>query len=343
MNPTPMKETRMAEFALLGTWHVHAREHVAEIGSLGYPVRRVWDPEPAKAAAFAAAHGLEAVADRSAILEDPAVAGVLVESATTAHPELLREAVLAGKSAFLEKVLATRLADARAILDLVKESGQVVWTSLQRLQEPWVAVFDQVVKSGALGQLTASRVRYQHHGAVPPAWLPDGFFDPDQAGGGAVMDFGAHGFYLSNLFHGAFPEAVSARWTHVTDRPVEDNATVVLTYPGGAMATLETSFLGKPFARWASVHGMEGTVMVDPRDEVVYSSAGGAEPKWVAHPTPEPGESQLSQFVKALRSEVSPQGNYDASLRLTALAEAAYESAALGRPVDVADPVAPAA
>ena len=130
-----------------------------------------------------------------------------------------------------------------------------------------------------LGEITASRLRYQHAGAVE-GWLPEGFLVSAQSGGGSIIDLGAHGYYLSPLLHGAYPASLSATAQSFTGQDVEDHSTVVLSYPNGATSTLETSLVAGPYARWWEVYGTRGFAIIDSRDDVVHVCTGEGE--WVA-------------------------------------------------------------
>ena len=87
------------------------------------------------------------------------------------------------------------------------------------------------------------RCRLAHDGAVGDGWLPPQFFDPVEAGGGALVDLGCHPVYLTRLFLGGMPETVSAVYGHVTGRAVEDNAVVTMRHATGAVAIAETGFV----------------------------------------------------------------------------------------------------
>ena len=70
---------------------------------------------------------------------------------------------------------------------------------------------DDVLAAGALGTLTYGRVRLSHDGATA-GWLPERFYDPATAVGGALTDLGCHPVYLIQRWLGARPERVSATY-----------------------------------------------------------------------------------------------------------------------------------
>lgn len=329
----------MHRVGVAGVWHVHAQDYVAELlGREDVEIRGVWDRDSAAASAFAEPRGLATVPGLDSLLDDAAVDALVVTTATADHVEVIGRALRAGKHVFSEKVLAIDPGDAQALEELAERSGRVLMVSFQRLAEPWVPTLLQVVESGVLGRVTSSRIRYQHAGAVD-GWLPDGFLSRAEAGGGAVIDLGVHGFYLSQLFHGSFPSTVTCRVSRLTDREVEDNAIVVLEYPDGSASVLETSLTAGPDdARWTEIHGTNGTAVIDPRDPTVtVRTTDGAA--WEQKPSLPRWPTPLEQFFSAIDEERTEGGNGRESIRLVSLITAAYRSAESGTVVDVTDPV----
>ena len=330
----------MHNVGVAGVWHVHAQDYVAELlGREDVEIRGVWDPDAAAASAFAEPRGLTTVPRLDCLLDDATVDALVVTTATADHVDVIGQALRAGKHVFSEKVLAPDPSDAQALEELAARTGRVLMVSFQRLAEPWVPTLREVVASGVLGRITSSRIRYQHAGAVD-GWLPDGFLSRAQAGGGAVIDLGVHGFYLSRLFHGSFPSTVTCRVSHLTGREVEDNAIVVLEYPDGSASVLETSLTAGPDdARWAEVHGTKGTALIDPRDPtVVVRTTDGAA--WEQRPLLPPWPTPLEHFLSAIDEDTTAEDNRTESIRLVSLITAAYRSAGLGAAVDVTDPAA---
>jgi predicted dehydrogenase len=322
--------------AVLGVWHVHADEYVEELQQLpGVELVGVFDEVAARAEQFAQKHGLGVLAGLDEALGD-GVDAVVVCSDTAAHERLIGAAIAAGTHVFTEKVLPAELSVARRLEDDARSAGKVLFVSMQRLAEPWVHVMREVIASGVLGTVTASRLRYQHGGVIE-GWLPQGFLRRGEAQGGAIIDLGAHGYYLSLLFHGSYPTHVSATATAFAGSEVEDNSVVTLTYPGGAVSTLETSLVAGPFSRWCEVYGTSGFAVVDSRDDIVYVRSLSGE-QWEAQPTRAPHATPLVRFLAAIAAGVPDEDNVDAALRLTALVEGSYRAVSAGVTVEAADP-----
>ena len=124
------------------------------------------------------------------------------------------------------------------------------------------------IDSGELGRLTYGRVRLSHDGAIPrdgaEGWLPQRFFEPKAAIGGALTDLGCHPVYLIQLFLGATPDTVSATYRSVADRGLEDNAVVIVGYADQKIGVIEAGFASRnPFT--IELFGTEGTLTLHRR------------------------------------------------------------------------------
>ncbi len=301
----------------------------------GFEVVGVFDDDAVRAAQFAARHALPVIDTFERALGDD-VDAIMVCTETSAHQRIIGAALRADKHVFTEKVLTAEPVSAQELEGLAEDRGRVLFVSLQRLAEPWLYTMLDVIRSGALGEITASRLRYQHAGAVE-GWLPEGFLVPAQAGGGSIIDLGAHGYYLSPLLHGAYPASLSATAHSFTGQEVEDHSTVVLSYPNGATSTLETSLVAGPYARWWEVYGTRGFAIIDSRDDVVHVCTGEGE--WVAQENGPQRATSLQRFLAAVNAGRPDADNVRAALRLTRLVADSYRSVAAGGRVETADPV----
>lgn len=130
--------------------------------------------------------------------------------------------------------------------------------SLPRLTEGATTAIAELIDGGSLGAITYIRVRLAHDGSVA-GWLPDRFYDADDAIGGALTDLGCHAVYLTQRLLGPAPDTVTAVYGSVTGHSLEDNAVVTLRYPGGALAVVEASNVTTPGASALEVRGTRGT------------------------------------------------------------------------------------
>jgi len=339
--------SRSLRVAVLGYWHVHADDYAQSVVKHpGTELVAVWDDDAERGRAAAERLGVPFEPDLAALLSDAGaegvgpVDGVTVTTSTAAHHEVVGAAVRAGKHVFTEKLLAPTVAECEELLAEASRTGAVVVVSLPRLYERYTTAVRDVVESGRLGRVTYARVRLSHEGAVT-RWLPDRFFDPAPSVGGALTDLGCHPVYLVQLLLGARPERVTATYTAVTGRDVEDNAVVVASYPGGAIGVVEAGF-ASPTPFTIDVFGTEGTVSWTdtPRRLTATGAAfrsgeqdGGGSGSPVELPVPEDSPGAFAQWVDHITAGTRADDNTARAVELTRLVVAANRAAAEQRAV----------
>ncbi len=348
------------QLALISFWHVHADDYVCEaLEHPGVTLRTAWDADADRGGAKAAQYGLKFQPDLDALLADPAVAGVIVTSSTAEHLDLIPRAARAGKHVFTEKVVAPTLADTDAILAAVAEAGVVMSVALNRAVEPATVKALELIAADELGEIRAVSVRLAHDGALaspehPTGWLPERFYDPAEAAGGAIIDLGAHPLYVARLLTG-MPARLRATATSNTGRAVEDGATITLHAANGATGTAEVSIASADRGYAFGVTGSAGSITYTQGGDFLLERNGATETIALATEWPRP----FARFVEAVRQATQPaqtppgQGeppaqpplpeapavsadNIALARDLTALVEAAYRSIATGEAVDLA-------
>ena len=329
--------------AVLSFWHVHAKDYAAE--ALAHPevdLVGAWDEDAARGASEAAARAVPFFARLDDLLGQNDVDGVVVTTATAAHGEVIPAAARAGKHVFSEKVIAPTLAEARLIVHETEQAGITFMVSLPRLGAGAVRRIKEILAEGTLGKITHLRVRIGHEGSVrtvlnPEGWLPERFYDPVAAGGGALIDLGAHPLYLARTLLG-MPERVSAAYGSVTGRAVEDQAVVTLHYPNGAIGVAEVSFVARS-ALTIEVNGTAGNLLYggsEPRLWVRRLQSATDSGEWTEDQALPPDDpSPFAQWITHLRQGTRSDANVQLALDLSALAEAANRAAAEQRVVPV--------
>lgn len=315
--------------AVLGFWHVHAAEYAQ--AATEHPdtrVAAVWDDDASRGREAAGQLGVPFYDDLDVLLVRDDIDAVIVTTATNRHRDVMVKAANAGKHIFTEKLLAPTVSQCREILDSVEANGVKLVVSLPRLHEATIVTARQLADAGKLGELTYVRVRMAHDGWLA-GWLPEQFADPVAATGGALADLGCHPAYLTQLFLGDVPETVSASYTRVTGRDVEDNAVVTATYSNGAIGVFEASFVTTPGAGTLELRGTEGTLLHGFGSDRLMVKGTRFDPEsWQEVPLVEPGPGPFTQWVEHIRADTVATDNLHAAVELTRLIAAANESAA---------------
>src|SRR5579883_2348905 len=255
----------MIRIAILSFWHVHAWDYTHRaLDNPATEVVAVWDEEAERGRKQASTLGVPFYENLDALLAEPTIDAVIVDSPTNTHRDVMVAAARAGKHIFTEKVLALTLKECNEILAAVEQAGVKLTVSLPRLYENYTIAIKDILDRNLLGETTLVRTRLSHNGAIrtkdnPDGWLPAHFFNLEQCGGGALIDLGCHPMYLARLFLG-LPESVSAYYGYMTGREVEDNAVAVLQYPQGALGIVEAGFVNHFSPLTIEIHGTEGSL-----------------------------------------------------------------------------------
>ncbi|MFC7455647.1 Gfo/Idh/MocA family protein [Brachybacterium sp. GCM10030267] len=330
--------------AVLGAWHVHARDYARAL--LAHPdveVVGLWDEDADRAGQLAEQLGIEVAATRDELLGRADLEGVVVTTATRDHDEVIAAALDAGKHVFTEKLLSPTVAGCETLMRLADQHERVLTVSLPRLALGCVTALRQVLEEGVLGTVVTSRVRLAHGGALT-GQLPDWFYDPDEALGGALTDLGAHPACITQLILGDEFETVKATYAHVIGRAVEDSAVVTVATAGGAIGVIETGFATPSGPLSFEVHGTEGSVFYgtypgggDPGSAGPDGDATGGAPVprmslrtadgWSGIEIPANGPAPLQQWAEAIRQGQPTTDNLARARALTALVIAANDSA----------------
>jgi 1,5-anhydro-D-fructose reductase (1,5-anhydro-D-mannitol-forming) len=331
----------MIRVAILSFWHVHADDYARLAQE--HPRTEIigaWDEDPERGRARAAALGVPFHADLADLLARPDLDAVVVTTPTNAHRTVLVAAAEAGKHIFTEKVLGLTPAECRTIIDAVDRSGVKLTVSLPRLSHGYTIAIRRLLAERRLGEITLVRTRLSHDGALGDAWLPAQFFDPEQTGGGALIDLGCHPMYLARLFLGEMPDRITAIFGHVTGRAVEDNAVAVLGGPTGAVGVVEAGFVNRVSPFSIEIHGTEGSLVYGtPHPRLLLRAAtDGAGGDWTEVPLPDAAPSPFEQWVSHIEDGTTATENIALALDLTTLMDAANRSATTGQTIQLVAP-----
>lgn len=306
--------------AVCGVWHVHAGDYTRRALALGQVVG-FWEEDDALAEQFQSVFPIPRFGSLEELLASDAE-GVIVCTATSEHIHVMPKIAAAGKHIFTEKVLALTSGDCETIEKAVEEAGvRFVISMPHKTMAPHNAV-KAVVDSGELGRINYLRFRNCHSGSTR-GWLPVHFYNAQQCGGGAMIDLGAHGMYLTHWILG-MPISAKSAFTVAHDTPknidsVEDNAVTVMTFGSGAIAINETGFVSEYSPLVLEVSGEQGYVRMEGKTVIKCTTATEGSPKEVPlgedHPLP------IDQF---LTGNILPGYGTEEAKALTKLMEMAY-------------------
>ena len=251
------------KIAMLSKWHVHAAGYARQVKSEGHEIPVVWDEDEARGSAWAQELGCEYEKDLAKVLARADVDGVIVDTETSKHRDVIIAAANAKKHIFTEKTLAATKKEALEIAEAVEKSGVVFTISLPQRTSPTVLYAKQIIDSGALGIVNTARFRNAHNGTSGD-WLPAYWYIKKDACGGAMMDLGCHPLYIANYLLGdpaRITSIYNATFEKALANGVEDNAVNLIEFKNKAIAVVETGFV-TPVSPWAfEIYGTEGMLL----------------------------------------------------------------------------------
>jgi len=267
-------------------------------------------------------------------------------TSTLEHRHVVEMGAQRGIHVMMEKPLAVNLDEARAIATAARKSGIQVIVNYETTwypanQNAYGILHDQ----HAIGDLRKLVAHDGHRGpqeigcsAAFLKWLTD----PVLNGGGALPDFGCYGADLMTwLMQGQRPTSVVAVTQHIKPQVyprVEDEATIILTYPQ-AQGIIQASW-NWPFDRKdLELYGRTGYLLAPQRDLLRLRKSGSEESelKLFAPPVPSPLTDEIAYLAAVVRGETQPSGpsSLEVNLAVTEILDAARLSAQTGKRVDL--------
>lgn len=226
-------------------------------------VRAVASRSADRAEAFARQWDIPAWhADFRDLVERPDVDMVCVAAPNRLHRDIVVAAAQAGKHVVCEKPLARTLAEADEMITACRGAGVKLMYAEEICFAPKYVRAKQLADEGALGEVYLVRQAEQHYGPHS-----DWFWDPEQAGGGVLMDMGCHGIEFARWVHGKpAVRSVTAEvgtFVHHERTAAEDHAIITVRFEGRRAALIEVS--------WAKPGGMEDRTEIVGSKGITYA------------------------------------------------------------------------
>jgi predicted dehydrogenase len=226
-------------------------------------VHMVFSRTEERARAFAQERGIPRwTTDIEEAIRDPETDVVVVGLPNHLHKEAVLAAADAGKAILCTKPLARSAAEAKEMLEAVEKAGVFSGYLEDLVYTPKTQKSLEAVRQGALGRVLWARSRETH-----PGPHSDWFWDPEQSGGGAIVDLGCHCIEIARNFIGKEHRPLEVVcWADTQVHPIEaeDHAIGLVRYENGAIGQFEVSwsFRGGMDLR-DEVSGTEGTIWLD--------------------------------------------------------------------------------
>ena len=222
-----------------------------------------------------------------ALLANPAVELVVVNTPSNTHFELASRALRAGKHVLVEKPVATSVAELEALEALARQAGRHLLAYQNRRWDTDFSAVRRVVASGQLGQLIEVHMRFDRY---KPALHFKKFKEEPGPGSGLVYDLGPH---LLDQALSLFGQPLSAHKTVGHYRPgtrVDDYFALHLRYPQGLNVWLTSGLLIADPGPAYVLHGTQGSYQKGRTDPQEAQLLQGMSPRDPAYGREQPGQ-----------------------------------------------------
>lgn len=235
--PAPVCEKGEFKFAAVHLDHGHIHGQCYGLVEAGGQVSWVYDPDPAKVAAFQKLFPDAKVAPNlETVLNDDSIKLVAAAAVTNRRGPLGCQVMAAGKDYFTDKAPFTtlaQLADAREVAARTNQKFMVYYS--ERLHVECAILAGQIINDGAIGRVIQTLGLGPHRLNAPsrPSW----FFNHEEYGG-ILCDIGSHQCEQFLYFTGAKDAKVNyaaiANYHHPDYPELEDFGEASLTADNGA-------------------------------------------------------------------------------------------------------------
>lgn len=267
------------------------------------------------------------------LLADAALDGIYVSTPVYLHCEQVIAAAERGFHVLCDKPMAMNAEECQRMIDACQANGvhlQICFlfrfhSCFQKIKS-WIA-------AGDLGQIVHGRVPF-----LKPFPIPTGAWrgNPDQGGGGSLMDLGSHGVDLLRYTVGEVNQVSAFCNSVIHGYDVEETGLIMMRFENGAQGFVDTSFAAAGCDLVLEVYGTDGWVWVYNDDgwKIKRSTNDGSQ--IINSPFEDLYQYQFEHFARCVTEGGEPIVAGLDGLRTNQILAAAYESNRTGKAVSCA-------
>ncbi len=263
--------------------------------------------------------------DLEELLADSSLDAVVLATPVPTHAALATKVLQAGKHCFVEKPLATTVADAEMAVAAAEQAGKILMVGHLLEYHPAVTRLKEMVQGGELGEMYYLYGNRVNLGKI-------------RADENALWSLGAHDVSVMLHLIGEEPEECLAQGRSFVRSGVEDVVFCYLRFPSGTVAHLHLSWLDPHKERRITVVGskrmatfddmqIEGKLTVYDKGFDEDSNSWG---EYIARsgdifsprlPNTEPLRLECEHFVQCIRNGTEPRSDGHSGLRVVRVLE----------------------
>jgi len=275
------------------------------------------------------------------------VDAVVIATGVSSHYPMAKASLLAGKHTFIEKPMASSVAQCEELVHIARQNGLVLMNGHTFLYSPVVRKIKEIIEKGDIGE-----IRY-----ICARRLNLGLFQKDI---NVAWDLAPHDLSIILSIMGEQPVTVNCRGSaHITPG-IEDVTTMCLTFSGQRSAIIHSSWLDPRKVREMTIVGSKRMVVYDdlaPLEKIrVFDTRVERPPhydtfgefQYAYHygdmyapyiKQEEPLKTECQHFLDCIRTGATPVSCGTRGMELVRILEASSESLQNGgAPVEFSEP-----
>jgi len=282
-----------------------------------------------------------ATIDYRKILDDRAIAAVVICTSTDTHSQLIQEAAAAGKHIFCEKPIDLTLEKIHQALQAVEQAGVKLQVGFNRRFDPNFRGVKELIAAGKIGQPHLLRITSRDPAPPPIEYI--------RSSGGIFLDMTIHDFDMARYLIGSEVEEIYAVGnvfidSHFRDADDVDTALTTLKFESGAIGTIDNSRKAVyGYDQRVEVFGSLGMVQAanktpDNLTIMTAESVHSAKPLYFfLERYKESFIAEMQAFIDAIINDTEPPVTGKDGLMPVIIALAAKKSLAKNRPVKLTE------
>lgn len=269
MDSVTLRDEQM-EVLVAGSGSI-GRRHMRNLRSLGIERIAACDPDPDRLSPMVEELEVIPFSDFQEALLKTRPRLVFVCSPPIFHVSQALAAVMSGADVFIEKPLSHSLDGVEELIQESEARKQVVQVGYNMRFHPGVQKTEELVRQGVIGRILWASVEV---GQYLPDWRPwqdyrQSYTARRDLGGGIILDASHELEYTIHLLGAPVEIQCVAGKVSGLDVDVEDCATLLLRFAGGAQADVHMDFIQRCYSRSCKLVGETGSLVWDyPRNEV---------------------------------------------------------------------------
>ena len=277
---------------------------------------------------------IETTTDFDQVIADPDIDAVAIATPVRFHFEMARQCLQAGKHAFIEKPMASSVAECKELLEIAGSKGLTIMVGHTFIYSQPVRKIKEIINSGDLGEILYISARR----------LNLGLFQKDI---NVAWDLAPHDISIILYILENIPVSVNCQGKAHVNPNIEDVTNMTLNFSNGGFATIQSSWLDPNKVREMTFVGSKKMLVYDdtqPNEKIkIYDKRVEAPPHYDTFAefhysyhygdihSPylkqiEPLKVEAEHFLNCIKYGNKPESCGQEALKVVQILEAASES-----------------